>query len=326
MRVRDVVTPQSVENAFRLLLAIAGSTNAVIHLTAIAGRVGIRFPLSRLNELSATTPVLVNLKPAGAHYMEDLYSAGGVGAVLRELASANLLNLDCQDVTGTSLKERLNQPDHYVNREIVRTVADPFERQGGLVALFGSLSPTGAVLKRAAASEDLLEHEGRAVVFDGLEDLDRRIDDPNLDVTRDDILVLKNVGPVAIGMPEAGFLPIPLKLARAGVKDMVRISDCRMSGTAYGTVVLHVTPEAYVGGPLCFVQSGDRIRLSVKAKSLDLLVDKAELSRRRALYRPPVLPQRGWAGLYPRAVQQADLGADFDFLTQAGGFKLRSES
>jgi len=316
---KDVITMESLENAIRMLLAIGGSTNAVIHLAAIAGRVGIRFPLSRLNELSATTPVIVNLKPAGKHYMEDLHAAGGVGAILRELAP--LLNLDCRDVTGTPLRERLSQPDYYIDREVIRAVDDPFEHEGGLVVLFGSLAPRGGILKRAAADSRLFEHQGRAVVFDGLEDLSRRIDDPNLDVTADDILVLKNAGPVAAGMPEAGYLPIPGKLARAGVKDMVRISDARMSGTAYGTIILHVTPEAMVGGPLSLVQNGDQIRLSVEKQTLDLLVDEAQLARRRASWKAPVLPQRGWAGLHARAVQQADLGCDFEFLTQAGGFQ-----
>lgn len=324
MTLKDVITVESIENAIRMLLAIGGSTNAVIHLAAIAGRVGIRFPLSRLNELSATTPVIVNLKPAGTHYMEDLQVAGGVGAVLRELAP--LLNLDCRGVTGTTLRERLNQPSNYVDRDVIRTTAEPVDREGGLVALFGSLCPGGAILKRAAADSRLFEHQGRAVVFDGLDDLSRRIDDPNLDVNRDDILVLKNAGPVAAGMPEAGYLPIPGKLARAGVKDMVRISDARMSGTAFGTIILHVTPEASVGGPLAMVENGDQICLSVRNKSLDLLVDDAQMSRRRGQLKPPFLPLRGWAGLYARCVQQADCGCDFDFLTQAGGFHLRENS
>jgi dihydroxy-acid dehydratase len=205
-------------------------------------------------------------------------------------------------------------------------MANPFDRQGGLIALFGSLCPGGAILKRAAADVRLFEYQGRAVVFEGLDDLAQRIDHPDLDVTPDDILVLKNAGPVAAGMPEAGYLPIPGKLARAGVKDMMRISDARMSGTAFGTIILHVTPEAAVGGPLSLVKSGDQIRLSVREKSLDLLVGDAELSRRRVQWRTPPLRDRGWVGLYARAVQQADRGCDFEFLTQGGGFSLRPNS
>ena len=318
---KDVITPASIENAVRVLLAIGGSTNAVIHLAAIAGRLGIAFPLARINELSETTPVLVNLKPVGSHYMEDFQAAGGLGAVLRELAP--LLNLDCRDVTRISLRERLSSPAQYVDRDIIRTVEEPFDRQGGLVALFGSLCPGGSILKRAAADSRLFEHQGRAVVFDGLNDLAQRVDQPELDVKPEDILVLKNTGPVAAGMPEAGYLPIPGKLAKSGVKDMVRISDARMSGTAFGTIILHVTPESAVGGPLSLVTNGDQIRLSVREKRLDLLVEDAELLRRKKLFNAPDFPNRGWAGLYARAVQQADLGCDFEFLTAAGGFDFR---
>jgi dihydroxy-acid dehydratase len=313
---KDVITSRSIENALRVLLAIGGSTNAVIHLAAIAGRVGLSLSLARINEISDSTPVIVNLKPTGDHYMEDLQTAGGVGAVLRELS--NLLDLDCVDIAGNSLRERLSQPGSYVDRSIVRPLDNPFDPRGGLIALFGSLCPDGAILKRAAADPALFEHQGRAVVFDGLNDLAQRIDQPDLDVQSDDILVLKNAGPVAAGMPEAGYLPIPGKLARAGVKDMVRISDARMSGTAFGTIILHVTPESAVGGPLSLVKNGDAIRLSVCNKQLDLLVDDAELSRRRALVRPSSLPTRGWAGLYARSVQQAGLGCDFEFLTESG--------
>jgi dihydroxy-acid dehydratase len=320
---RDVITPGSVENALRVLLAIGGSTNALIHLTAIAGRLGIPVSLNRINELSATTPVLVNLKPIGRFYMEDLHAAGGLGAVLRELAP--LLDLECRDVTGTTLRERLSQPSSFVDRDVIRTLDNPFDEQGGLIALFGSLCPGGAILKRAAADRSLFEHQSRAVVFEGLEDLSARIDQPDLDVRADDILVLTNAGPVAAGMPEAGYLPIPVKLARAGVKDMVRISDARMSGSAFGTIILHVTPESAMGGPLALVKTGDQIRLSVNERRLDLLVDNAELSRRRALFKTHSFPRRGWAGLYARAVQQADRGCDFDFLTQAGGFQLRPD-
>jgi dihydroxy-acid dehydratase len=312
--VRDVITPESVENALRVLLAIGGSTNAIIHLTAIAGRAGISIDLQRLNELSDTTPVLVDLKPTGPFYMEDLHAAGGIGAVLRELKP--LLHLDCMTVAGISLGERLEGDAAYVDRTVIRSIDEPLQAQGGLVALFGSLAPRGAVLKRAAADPALFEKEGRAVVFSSLEDLAKRIDDPDLDVNADDFLVLQNSGPLSpAGMPEAGYLPIPQKLARAGVKDMVRISDARMSGTAYGTVVLHVSPDAASGGPLGLVRSGDRIRLSVMERRIDLLVDEAELARRRTMSPAIVVrPQRGYANLYSREVLQADQGCDFNFL------------
>ena len=255
-----IVTPAAVENALKVLLAIGGSTNAIIHLTAIAGRLGIPVSLKHLNELSDATPVLVDLKPTGAHYMEDFFAAGGMSAVLHELKP--LLDLDCLTVTGERLAERLAAPPEEVDRAIIRTLAAPFTPAGGLVALFGSLAPNGAILKRSAADARLFERTGRAVVFSSPSDLAARIDDPALDVEPDDFLIMQNAGPKSgYGMPEAGYLPIPARLARAGVKDMVRISDARMSGTAYGTVVLHVSPEAAIGGPLALVQTGDRIRL-----------------------------------------------------------------
>lgn len=314
IRPSQVITPESVENALRVLLAIGGSTNALLHLTAIAGRLGIRISLERLNELSDSTPVLVNLKPTGAHYMSDLHAAGGIGAVLRELRP--LLHLDCLTITGETLRQRLEVESPWVDRNVVRTLEEPYQRQGGLVALFGSLAPNGAILKRSAADPSLFEKEGRAVVFSSLEDLAARIDDPELDVEPDDFLILQNAGPSSeSGMPEAGYLPIPTKLARKGVKDMVRISDARMSGTAFGTVVLHVSPEAAVGGPLAFVRNGDRIRLSVKNRVLDLLVDATELEvRRQAAPVTPPLPKRGYKRLYMQSTLQAEAGCDFDFL------------
>jgi dihydroxy-acid dehydratase len=309
-----IVNQQSVENALRVLLAIGGSTNAIIHLTAIAGRAGIPVSLQKLNELSDTTPVLVNLKPVGNGYMEDFFAAGGIGALLRELK--DLLHLDCMTVTGETLGQRLGEDAGWVDRTIIAERKKPLEPQGGLVALFGNLAPQGAILKRSAADSKLFEHEGRAVVFSSLEDLAARIDDPKLDVTADDILVLQNAGPhSAAAMPEAGYLPIPKKLAAQGVKDMVRVSDARMSGTAFGTIVLHVTPDAASGGPLALVKSGDRIRLSVKQRRIDLAVDEAELKRRAAVAKPSAeVPNRGYAKLYAQEILGADQGCDFAFL------------
>jgi len=314
IRPSDVINEKSVENALRVLLAIGGSTNAIIHLTAIAGRVGVRVTLERLNELSDTTPVLVDLKPTGQHYMSDLDAAGGIGAVLRELKA--LLHVDCMTVAGITLRERLEREPSWVDRAVVKPLAEPLAKEGGLVALFGSLAPNGAILKRSAADQALFEREGRAVVFTSLDDLAARIDDPALDVTPDDFLVLQNAGPKSgYAMPEAGYLPIPAKLARQGVKDMVRISDARMSGTAYGTIVLHVSPEAAVGGPLALVRNGDRIRISVRQRRIDLQVDDQELALRRASWKPPIAPPvRGYSKLYVEHVMQAEWGCDFDFL------------
>ncbi len=314
IRPSEVMTPEAVENALTVLLALGGSTNAVLHLTAVAGRLGIPVSLERLNALADRTPVLVSLKPVGRHYMEDLFFAGGLGAALRELGP--LLHLDCLTVTGETLGERLAADPGPVDREVIAAADAPFEPQGGLVALFGSLAPNGAILKRSAADPRLFEREARAVVFDGLADLAARIDDPALEVGPDDALVLKNAGPAsAAAMPEAGYLPIPVKLAERGVKDMIRISDARMSGTAFGTIVLHVAPDAASGGPLALVETGDRIRLSVRERRLDLLVAEDERERRRAALPPPAAPPpRGYARLYAEQVLQADEGCDFAFL------------
>lgn len=316
IRPSQLITEKSVENALRVLLALGGSTNAIIHLTAIAGRAGIKVSLERMNELSNTTPVLVNLKPVGSAYMEDFFFAGGMGAVLRELKP--LLHLDTLSVTGETLGDRLEEDPGYVDRRIIAPADDPLEPQGGLVALFGNLAPRGAILKRSAADARLFEKEGRAVVFTSLADLAKRVDDPDLDITEDDFMVLQNAGPKsASGMPEAGYLPIPKKLSSKGVKDMVRISDARMSGTAFGTIVLHVAPESSVGGVLGLVQDGDRIRLSVKDKRIELLVDDAELDRRRAAWRStnePAEDRRGYDRLYAEQVLQADEGCDFAIL------------
>ncbi|MFO1024296.1 MAG: dihydroxy-acid dehydratase [Acetobacteraceae bacterium] len=316
IRPSQIITEHSVENAVRVLLALGGSTNALIHLTAIAGRRGVKIDLNRLNELSDTTPVLVDLKPTGEGYMEDFHAAGGMPALLWELRE--LLHLDTIDVTGTTLGERLTEPA-FVDRRYIKPRSEPVSPVGGIVALFGSLAPRGAILKRSAATPSLFEKEARVMVFDGLEDLANRIDNPDLDVTADDILVLKNAGSLTpAGMPEAGYLPIPSKLARAGVKDMVRMSDCRMSGTAFGTIVLHITPEAAAGGPLGLIETGDKVRLSVKNRSLDLLVPEAELTRRRAAWSPPPKPARGWDRLIHEQVLQADEGCDLAILRAEG--------
>ena len=312
----EIITAKSVENAIRVLLALSGSTNAIVHLTAVAGRLGINVSLERLNELSDTTPVLVNLKPMGSHYMEDFFFAGGMGAVLRELRP--LLHLDTISVTGETLGDRLETDDGYIDTRVIARAQEPLEPEGGLIALFGNLAPNGAILKRAAADKNLFEAEGRAVVFSSLEDLAARVDDPDLDISSDDFMVLQNAGPKSdSGMPEAGYLPIPKKLSKLGVKDMVRISDARMSGTAFGTIVLHVSPEAAIGGPLSLVRNGDRIRISVSNKRIDLLVDEKELNKRRSewvsnLEEPENL--RGYNKLYATEVTQAEQGCDFEFL------------
>ncbi len=315
-RPSEIITEHAVENAFRVLMAVSGSTNAIVHLTAIAGRLGIRIPDARLNEISDETPVLVDLKPVGDGYMEDFFAAGGVGAVLREIR--HLLHLDTIDVTGQRLGDRLEPEMEWIDRRVIRAFDDPVSHEGGLIALTGTLAPDGAIFKRAAATPELFEVEGRAVVFDGLEDLANRIDDPDLDIEPQDIMVLKNAGPIAAGMPEAGYLPIPKKLARQGIKDIVRISDARMSGTAFGTIVLHVSPEAAIGGPLAAVRNGDRIRLSVSEKRIDLQVPAQEIVRRLADHTPPAPHKRGYRALYDRTVLQAPKGCDFDFLTQSG--------
>lgn len=312
---KRIITEAAVENALRVLLALSGSTNALIHLTAIARRAGIAVDLNRFNALSDETPVLVNLKPVGEHYMDDLFFAGGIPAVMREIG--HLLNRDCMTVTGHTLGAELDAPlSDPVDRSVIRAHDDPISPEGGLIAVFGSLAPGGAIVKRAAADPALLDHEGRAFVFTSLADLAERIDDPHSGIEAGDIIVLQNAGPRSdAAMPEAGHLPIPKHLAAAGVKDMLRISDARMSGTAYGAIVLHVTPEAHLGGPLALVRTGDRIRISAKQKSLDLLVSDAELAERKAgfLMPQPASGLRGYDLLYQQHVLGADGGVDFDF-------------
>lgn len=311
-----ILTAAAFENALRVLLAIGGSTNAIIHLTAIAGRVGIRIDLAGLDRISRETRVLVDLLPTGRHYMEDFHRAGGLAAVLRELRP--LLHLGALTVTGRTLGEEIEAAGRGFPQEVVRSFAQPVYKEGGIAVLRGNLAPGGAIIKQSAASPQLMEHEGRAVVFTGTQDLAERIDDPTLDVAAGDILVLQNIGPVGAGMPEAGYIPIPRKLAKAGIKDIVRISDGRMSGTAAGTIVLHVTPESAVGGPLALVRTGDRIRLSVAQRSLSLLVPDAELARRRRELAPAApKAERGYRKLFLENVTQADEGCDFGFLRAA---------
>ncbi|MFM0080106.1 dihydroxy-acid dehydratase [Paraburkholderia sediminicola] len=310
-----ILTPKAIENALRVLLAIGGSTNGIIHLTAIAGRLGIRIDLEQLDRMARETPVLVDLKPSGQHYMEDLHRAGGLTTVMREMKG--LLHLDALTVTGRTLGEELDLAPASFPQEVVRPFDRPIFPQGGIAVLRGNLAPGGAIIKQSAASANLMEHEGRAVVFEDAEDLARRIDDPELEVEAHDVLVLKRIGPVgAPGMPEAGYIPIPRKLGRLGVKDMVRISDGRMSGTASGTVVLHVTPEAAIGGPLAIVQTGDRIRLSVAERSIELALSDEEIAARlAALPAREVDPEeRGYRKLFLTTITQADEGCDFDFL------------
>jgi dihydroxy-acid dehydratase len=312
-----ILTPAAFENAMRVLLAIGGSTNGIVHLAAIAGRVGLGIDLQALDRMGRETPVLLDLKPSGRHYMEDFHKAGGMATLLRELKP--LLRLDALTVTGRTLGEEIERAGPGFSQDVVRSTADPIYPQGGIAVLHGNLAPGGAIIKQSAADPGLMEHEGRAVVFEGMQDLVTRIDRDDLDVSADDVLVLKNIGPKgAPGMPEAGYIPIPRKLARAGVKDIVRISDGRMSGTAFGTIVLHVTPEAAIGGPLAHVRNGDRIRLSVAKREIALLVGDAELAQ-RARDNPIVEPvaARGYRKLFLRSVLQADEGCDFDFLQAA---------
>jgi dihydroxy-acid dehydratase len=311
----DIMTASAFRNAFTVLQAIGGSTNAVVHFTAVAARLGIRIDMQAFDRMGLEVPVLVDLKPSGDHYMEHFHWAGGVPKLLREIAPH--LDLTTLAVTGGTLADYAAGAEDVPNQTVIRTAANPIAVGGGLAVLAGNLAPGGALIKRSAASESLMVHEGRAVVFDGLEDMTNRLDSPDLDVTADDILVLRHAGPKgAPGMPEAGYIPIPRKLARQGVKDMVRISDARMSGTAFGTIVLHITPESAVGGPLGLVRNGDRIRLDATARTIDLLVDDAELTRRRAEWVPPPPhpgSERGYLKLYIDEVTQADQGCDFAF-------------
>jgi dihydroxy-acid dehydratase len=309
----EVMTEAAFRNAIVVLAAIAGSTNAIIHLTAIARRLGLGIDLDDFHEIAQQIPVLVNCKPAGSGYLPDMHRDGGVPALLKTLEST--LDLDVLTVTGQTLRQQLaaaRGPQKW--QDTIHRIDDPLKPPGALVTLRGSLAPQGAVIKAAAASPHLMVHEGIAHVFDSLEEAEATLDDDSLGLTPGHVLVMRNIGPVAAGMPEAGSIPIPKYLARQGVRDMVRISDGRMSGTAYGTIVLHVTPEAALGGPLALVRNGDRIRLDVPNRTVDLLVDEDELSRRRARLVLPEPPRRGWRRLYATSVVPASEGADLEFL------------
>ena len=313
-----LLTPAAFRNAMVVMQAIGGSTNGVIHLTAIANRTPHPLSLDALDEIGRKVPVLVDLKPSGAHYMEHFHHAGGVPRLMAQLG--DLIDLDAGTVAGVTLRDVVANAEDVPGQDVIRPCANPIKPEGSMVVLYGNLAPGGAIVKQAAATARLLQHTGRAVVFDSVADMAARIDDPELDVTADDVLVLRNTGPKgAPGMPEAGYLPIPKKLGRQGVKDMVRISDARMSGTAFGTIVLHITPESAIGGPLALVRTGDMIRLDVAGRTIDMLIDDAEFERRKQMLpaaSPQALPTRGYARLFQQTVLQADKGCDFDFLVR----------
>ena len=316
LRPERIMTPDAFHNALVTLQAIGGSTNGLVHITAVAGRLGIEIDLDEFDSIGRRVPVLVDLKPSGDHYMEHLHDAGGLNAVLRELRAE--LRTGAPTVSGRTLGENIELGDRVPGQTVVRTRSDPIHPSGGMAVLRGNLAPGGAVIKHSAASPRLLQHAGRAVVFDSLEDLAAHVDHPDLDVAPEDVLVLRGAGPKgAPGMPEAGYIPIPKKLAARGVKDMVRLSDARMSGTAFGTIVLHVTPESAIGGPLALVETGDRIRLDVGARRLDLLVPEEEITARRERWSPPPAhpgSERGYLRLFLETVTGANRGCDFDFM------------
>jgi len=313
LKPRDILHEASFNNAIAAVLALGGSTNAVIHMLALAGRAGIKIALDRFDQFSKKTPMLANLRPSGKYLMEDFYYAGGLPALLRVLAPQ--LDLSCLTITGKTLGENIAGAEIY-NTDVIRTLDNPVLTSGGLAILYGNLAPNGAVIKAAAAETRLLKHAGRAIVFDSYDEMNARIDDPALDADRSSVLVLRNAGPQgAPGMPEWGNLPIPQKLLKAGIRDMVRISDARMSGTSYGACVLHVSPESFVGGPLALLKEGDIIELDVAARQLNMRVNEDELARRRAAWRPRqgIYP-RGYGKLFMQHIKQADEGCDFDFL------------
>ncbi|MDC0500311.1 L-arabinonate dehydratase [Burkholderiales bacterium] len=310
----SILTWSSIENAIRVLMALGGSTNALIHLIAIAKRAGFNLPLKLFEEIGKTTPYLVNMRPSGKYLMEDFYYAGGLGALLQVMRP--LLHIDAMTCTGKSLGENI---EHFkvFNDDVIKPLEQPILAEGGLVILRGNLAPNGAVIKTSAASTSLLKHKGKAIVFEDYSDMERRLDDPDLDVEASSILVLRNSGPQGgPGMPEWGMLPIPRKLLNQGVRDMVRISDARMSGTSYGTCVLHVSPESWIGGPLALIRTGDIIELDVEGRELNVLISDEEMTMRRASWRPKIKKfPRGYGQLFSQHVQQAHEGCDFDFLS-----------
>jgi dihydroxy-acid dehydratase len=315
----EILTASSFRNAQVVMQAIGGSTNGLIHLTAMANRSPHRIDLAAFDKLGREVPVLIDLKPSGAHYMEHFHHAGGVPKLMAQLG--DLIDLDTKTITGATLREVVAGAEDVPGQDVIRPRDNPINAQGSMAVLHGNLAPRGAVIKQSAATPKLLQHTGRAVVFESVEDMTLRVDDPNLEVSADDVLVLRNAGPKgAPGMPEAGYLPIPSKLLRTGVKDMVRISDARMSGTAFGTIVLHITPESAVGGPLALVKTGDMITLDVAKRSINLLVDDAELDKRRAALKLPTAEwaKRGYAHLFFETILQADEGCDFDFMRAQG--------
>jgi len=314
LKPKDFLAKESLDNAIVTLMAMGGSTNALIHLVAIAGRAGVTLPLERFNDFSAKVPLLANVRPSGDRYlMEDFYYAGGLRALLNELR--DLLSLTCNTVNGKTLGENLEGARIY-NDEVIRSRQNPLKASGGLVVVKGSLAPNGAVIKAAAASPKLLKHVGKAVVFDDYNDMAARIDRDDLEVDADSVLVLRNAGPLGgPGMPEWGMLPVPKKLLKQGVRDMVRISDARMSGTSYGCCVLHVAPESFVGGPLAFVRNGDLIELDVERRALNLKISPEEMQKRKSAWKPPRRKyERSYGAIFSGHVKQADEGCDFDFL------------
>jgi dihydroxy-acid dehydratase len=324
LKMSQILTREAFENAIRTNAAIGGSTNAVIHLLAIAGRIGVKLTLEDWDRLGAEVPCLLNLQPSGKYLMEDFYYAGGLPAVMRDIQP--LLHLDAKTVNGHTIGENIKDAPNY-NREVIQTPEEPFMPSAGIAVLKGNLAPNGAVIKPSAASAHLLQHRGRAVVFENTEDFRARIDDPDLDVDEHCVLVLKNCGPKGYpGMAEVGNMPLPPKVLQKGITDMVRISDARMSGTAYGTVVLHTSPEAAAGGPLALVKDGDMIELDVAGRRLHVEVSEEEFARRRADWVAPEVPKRGWYKLYVEHVQQAHLGADLDFLVGGSGAEVPRES
>jgi L-arabonate dehydrase len=319
LRMSRILTRKGFENAIRTNAAIGGSTNAVIHLIAIAGRVGVPLGLDDFDRLGTGMPCLVNLQPSGSYLMEDFFYAGGVPAVLREMGEADALERDALTVNGQTIWKNVCEAPCW-NRDVIHRFAEPFKQNAGIAVLRGNLAPDGAVVKLSAASPDLLRHRGRAVVFETIEDFHTRIDDETLDIDESCVMILKNCGPKGYpGMAEVGNMALPPKLLRKGVKDLVRISDARMSGTAYGTVVLHASPEAAAGGPIALARSGDMVTLDVPGRLVRLDVDENTLAERRAQWTPAPLPERGWIRLYVKHVLQAHQGADLDFLVGHSG-------